>query len=195
MSMINTGEKAAEQKASFWSPIIDTRKPYETEGIPPKLYLLIAVLSIVVLQLGLLTQSGVAGAAMISRVGLIAQEDIQFIQAQIIGNGFLYFVLAALVIGSVLSVQTVVLKKALVSYAPIVLGGLIVSAILGISVGMLYGVSIDELVTRYFLPIMGAGAGALPMSEVYADVIGGDGSEYFNHAIGVLTLGNLTAIC
>ncbi len=40
----------------------------------------------------------------------------------------------------------------------------------------------------------GAGGGALPMSEVYADVTGGDASEYFNHAIGVLTLGNLTAI-
>ncbi len=149
MTVNNNNETSAEQKGSFWTSIIDTRKPYDTEGVPFALYLLIAVLSIVILQLGLLTQSGVAGAygvlwtigllffaigervrllkalvggglvvawagaAMIARVELISEEDIQFIQAQMIGNGFLYFVLAALVIGSVLSVQSTVLKNRL----------------------------------------------------------------------------------
>ncbi|MDG2090715.1 MAG: 2-hydroxycarboxylate transporter family protein [Gammaproteobacteria bacterium] len=232
MSEINIKAKIDEQNSSPLSSFIDLSKPFDIEGIPLKLYLLIAVLSVVVIKLGLLNQAGVsgafavlwaiglffyavgervrilkalvggglvvawAGAAMFARYELIGQEEIQVIQAQIIGNGFLYFVLAGLVISSVLSVPTTVLKKSLVSYAPIIIGGLLVSVSSGIGVGFLVGIPMDEVVTRYFLPIMGggAGAGALPMSEVYADVTGGNASEYFNHAIGVLTLGNLTAI-
>ncbi len=137
-----------------------------------------------------------AGAAFIARWGLIGQEEIRFLQAQIIDNRFLYFVLAALVTSSVLGVQATVLRKALVSYAPIVLGGLVLAAVLGLTAGTLAGIPADRVVTMYFLPIMGGGAGggALPMSEVYGDVTGGDSLEYFNYAIGVLTLGNITAI-
>lgn len=232
MSAADTDANAEMQDSDFLSKFIDISKPYDIEGISLKLYVLVAVLSIAILQLGLLTQTGVAGAyavlwtialfffaigervkifkalvggglviawagaAVISRVGLIEQEDIQFIQAQVIGNGFLYFVLAALVSSSVLGVQTKELKKSLLSYAPIIIGGLIVAAIAGLIAGLIVGMPSAEVITRFFLPIMGggAGAGALPMSEVYAEVTGGNVTEYFNHAIGVLTLGNLTAI-
>lgn len=224
--------KQSEGHAGLWSYLIDTSKPFDMGGIPLQLYALVAVLSVAILKLGLLTQTGVAGAfavlwtigliffaigervrilkallggglviawagaAMIARSGLISQEDIGYLQGQIIDNGFLYFVLAALVTSSVLSVPTTTLKKSLLSYAPIILGGLIFAAIGGLVAGFLVGMPMQRVVTMYFLPIMGggAGAGALPMSEVYADVTGGNASEYFNHAIGVLTLGNLTAI-
>ncbi len=137
-----------------------------------------------------------AGAAFFARWGLVGPEEVEYLQAAIIDNRFLYFVLAALVSSSVLSVETTVLKRALASYAPIVLGGLAVAAAFGLLAGTLAGVPADRVVTMYFLPIMGGGAGggALPMSEVYADVTGGSALDYFNYAIGVLTLGNITAI-
>lgn len=232
MNSPSPASKEQENKNALLERFLDTSKPYDIEGVPLKLYVLIAVLSVAILQLDLLTQAGVAGAyavmwtiafffyaigervrilkalvggglvvawagaAMISRAGLIGQEEVQFIQAQMIGNGFLYVLLAALVISSVLGVQTSELKKSLLSYAPIVIGGLIVAASAGLVAGFLVGMPYSEVITRYFLPIMGggAGAGALPMSEVYADVTNGNAAEYFNHAIGVLTLGNLTAI-
>jgi Na+/citrate or Na+/malate symporter len=128
MSSPNVVSKEQESKSGLLERFLDIKKPYDIEGIPLKLYVLVAVLSIAILQLDLLTQSGVAGAyavlwtialffyaigervrilkalvggglvvawagaAMISRVGLIGQEEIQFIQAQVIGNGFLYVV-------------------------------------------------------------------------------------------------------
>ena len=137
-----------------------------------------------------------AGAAAVANLELIAQDDIAFLQAQIIDNRFLYFLLAALVVSSVLSVPTTVLQKSLISYAPIIIGGLVLAALFGITAGALAGIPLDQVITRYFLPIMGGGggAGALPMSEIYGDVTGGDVTAYFNSALGVLTLGNISAI-
>lgn len=216
----------------FWSRVVDTRKPFDIEGIPLWLYALNTVLAVGILALGQLPVAGVAGAfsvlwaiglfffaigervrilkallggglvvawagaAFFARWGLIGQEEVAYLQAQIIDNRFLYFVLAALVSSSVLSVETKVLKRALASYAPIVLGGLLLAATFGLSAGTLVGIPADRVVTMFFLPIMGGGAGggALPMSEVYADVTGGSALDYFNYAIGVLTLGNITAI-
>lgn len=217
---------------SALSKLFDTSRPFDIEGIPLWLYAIVAALSVAVLQLGLLPDTGIAGAfavlwaigliffaigervrilkaflggglviawagaAVIANAGLISTDDINYLQAQVIGNRFLYFLLAALVISSVLSVPTTILRRSLISYVPIIIGGLALSALFGIGAGLLTGIPIDRVITMYFLPIMGGGggAGALPMSEIYGDVTGGNVTEYFNYAIGVLTLGNLTAI-
>ena len=214
------------------SRLIDTGRPFDIEGVPPSLYAVIAVLSIAVLELGLLPQTGIvgafavlwtiglvffaigervrplkallggglviawAGAAVIANLGLISADEIAVLQGHIIDNRLLYFLLASLVISSVLGVPTSVLRKSLVSYAPIIIGGLVLSAVFGMVAGLLAGIPADRVITMYFLPIMGGGggAGALPMSEIYGTVTGNDVTGYFNYAIGVLTLGNITAI-
>lgn len=50
--------------------------------------------------------------------------------------------------------------------------------------------------TAYVLPIMGggAGAGAIPMAQVYQDVTGKDSSGYLSFAIAILAIGNILAI-
>jgi len=136
------------------------------------------------------------GAAFIANYGALSGEDIKYVQSFIIEDRFLYFVLAALLISSIISVKTDILKAALMSYAPIILGGMVFAALAGIFVGALMGVPVDRVLTMYFLPIMGGGtgAGAIPMSEVYAQATGKSATDYFNYAIGVLTLGNIVAI-
>ncbi|WP_041713419.1 2-hydroxycarboxylate transporter family protein [Paraglaciecola sp. T6c] len=136
------------------------------------------------------------GAALTANSGAINTGDIKYVQSFIIENRFLYFVLAALLISSIISVKTEVLKAALMSYAPIILGGLSLAAIFGVLAGMMAGVPTERVLIMYFLPIMGGGtgAGAIPMSEVYAEATGNSAADYFNYAIGVLTLGNIVAI-
>lgn len=136
------------------------------------------------------------GAALTANSGTISSEDINYVQSFIIENRFLYFVLASLLISSIISVKTDILKSALLSYAPIILGGLAFAAFGGILAGFLFGVPIERVLMMYFLPIMGGGtgAGAIPMSEVYAEATGKSATDYFNYAIGVLTLGNIVAI-
>lgn len=222
----------SKQDQSLITRLFDTSKPYDIEGVPLKLYLLLAALALTLLYLDKLESAGVAGAyaslwtigfffyaigervrilkallggglvvayagaAVTAYTGLITEDQVAYVQSHMIGNRFMYFLLAALLISSILSVTAAVLKKALFSLAPIILGGLGCAAMGGILAGWLVGMSTERVVTMYFLPIMGGGtgAGAIPMSEVYADVTGGSATEYFNFAIGVLTLGNIAAI-
>lgn len=40
----------------------------------------------------------------------------------------------------------------------------------------------------------GAGAGAIPMAQVYSDVTGTDSASYLSFALAILALGNIVAI-
>lgn len=52
------------------------------------------------------------------------------------------------------------------------------------------------MLTAYVLPIMGggAGAGAIPMAQVYHDVTGQDSSSYLSFCMAILAVGNLVAV-
>lgn len=62
MSTSETETNSGKNETGMLARFIDTSKPYDIEGIPLRLYVLIAVLSVAILQLDLLTQAGVAGA-------------------------------------------------------------------------------------------------------------------------------------
>jgi Na+/citrate or Na+/malate symporter len=224
--------KAENKKSGLLTKLFDTARPFDIQGIPFVLFLLIAVLSVAIVQLGELKTVGVVGAfsvlwaiglffyaigerililksllggglvvayfgaALTANSGVISSEDIKYVQSFIIEDRFLYFVLASLLISSIISVKTNILKSALLSYAPIILGGIAFAALGGIISGLVVGMPVEEVLVMYFLPIMGGGtgAGAIPMSEVYAQATGKNATDYFNYAIGVLTLGNIVAI-
>lgn len=232
MNPKSTEIKSLENKSGLLTMLFDTNEPFDIEGIPLKLYFVMAALAIAILQLELLTKVGIAGAfavmwsvgffffaigervkalrailggglvmsyvgaAVTANIGVITPENIEYLQSFVIGNRLFYFILAGLLISSILSVRPTVLKKALLSFAPIILGGLFLAALGGMLAGFLAGIPLERVVLMYFLPIMGGGtgAGAIPISEVYADVTGESATDYFNFAIAVLTLGNIVAI-
>ncbi len=43
-------------------------------------------------------------------------------------------------------------------------------------------------------PMMGGGAGAIPMAKVYGDVTGNDPASYLSFALAVLAVGNIFAV-
>ena len=57
MSDLSTEAESEEQNNSLLFKLVDTSKQYDIEGIPLKLYVLLAVLSVAILQLDLLVQS------------------------------------------------------------------------------------------------------------------------------------------
>ncbi|MDG2089955.1 MAG: hypothetical protein P8J61_02440 [Gammaproteobacteria bacterium] len=62
MSEASSETAAEKQNTSLLSKLIDTSKPYIVKGISIKLYLVIAVLAIAILELEILPRTGVTGA-------------------------------------------------------------------------------------------------------------------------------------
>lgn len=110
--------------------------------------------------------------------------------------GWQTFFICLLMAGSLIVIERRTLIKSLVRYIPVVLVGVVTAGIFGVVVGTLLGYSISDLLVMYVLPIMGGGngAGAIPMSQIYAQVTGGDKDSYYSVALAILTLANVLCI-
>ncbi len=121
-------------------------------------------------------------------------------QVKVFYNGtpvrFLELFIPALIVGSVLTVNREILLKAIVGYIPLIIIGVVGASVAGIGAGLLLGKSPADVLMNYVLPIMGGGtgAGALPMSEMYASATGNPAEEWFAFGISILTIANIFAI-
>ncbi len=138
------------------------------------------------------------GVALFKYFGLIPTEAIDNINRIISGDdvNLLEFYIIFLIVGSVLALAKDILLRSLAGYIPAILGGLVVSAILGVAAGLVFGVSPTETIMKYVLPIMGGGngAGAVPLSNIYEQVTGDAAANFYGFAIIILTVGNIFAI-
>lgn len=109
---------------------------------------------------------------------------------------FLELFIPALIVGSVLTVNRKILIKAITGYIPLIIVGVIGASVFGMGVGLIFGKSPVDVMMNYVLPIMGGGtgAGAIPMSEMWAQQTGRNPSEWFAFAISILTIANVIAI-
>ena len=136
--------------------------------------------------------------ALFKYFGLIPTEAIDNINRIISGDdvNLLEFYIIFLIVGSVLALEKDILLRSFAGYIPAILGGLVVSAILGVAAGLVFGVSPTETIMKYVLPIMGGGngAGAVPLSNIYEQVTGDAAANFYGFAIIILTVGNIFAI-
>jgi len=102
----------------------------------------------------------------------------------------------ALIVGSVLTVDRKTLIKSISGYIPLIIIGVVGASIGGIVVGFIFGKSPIDVIMNYVLPIMGGGtgAGAVPMSQMWASQTGRPASEWFGFAISILSIANVFAI-
>lgn len=109
---------------------------------------------------------------------------------------FLEIFIPALIVGSVLTVNRQTLIKSMIGYIPLIIVGVIGASAGGIVVGLLFGKAPLDVMMNYVLPIMGGGtgAGAIPMSEMWANKTGRPASEWFAFAISILTIANIISI-
>ena len=136
------------------------------------------------------------GSAVLVHFGLISKNDAQYLTASVIDNRFLYFLLVGLVAGSILTVERKTLLQSVAGLIPVIFCALAGAAAFGIAAGLLFQIEPGRIITHYVLPIMGGGngAGAIPMSEIYADSTGENAATYYGVAISVLTIANMIAI-
>ncbi len=134
--------------------------------------------------------------ALIVKYGLLPEETIKLGQTFIGKWNYLNLFIAALITGSVLSVDRKLLIRAVSGYIPAILAGIVGAAVFGIGAGFLVGIDYKKILCEYVMPIMGGGvgAGALPLSDMYAAVTGADKKEFLSVAMPILTMGNIFAI-
>ncbi|MDO4268896.1 MAG: 2-hydroxycarboxylate transporter family protein [Eubacteriales bacterium] len=112
------------------------------------------------------------------------------------GYSFLNLFIAFLIVGSLLGLDRNLLIKSSTLYIPAILASILGAVVFGILGGLLFGLDPMLIVTSYVLPIMGggAGAGAIPMAQVYADVTGNDPASYLTFALAILAVGNIVSV-
>ena len=109
---------------------------------------------------------------------------------------FLNVFISFLVVGSLIGMDRKVLIKSGSLFIPAILASIAGAGVLGVLGGILIGKTPMEIITAYVLPIMGggAGAGAIPMAQVYGDVTGQDPAGYLSFALAILAVGNIVAV-
>lgn len=110
--------------------------------------------------------------------------------------GFLDFYIAALITGSILGMDRDTLIKASVRFIPVALIAMVSSFFAVGFVGMLIGNGFGNSVLYISLPAMagGVGAGAVPLSSIYAHVLGTDASQVISRLIPATAMTNVLAI-
>lgn len=136
------------------------------------------------------------GSSYMAYSGLMPESTITLITDFMKGGDFLNFYIAALITGSILGMNSKVLIQAGLKYAFPLLAGIVGAIVLAGLVGLLVGFSLQDSILVMTLPIMGGGlgAGAVPMAQVYSELLGKDTSYYMSLLIPALALGNVFAI-
>lgn len=136
------------------------------------------------------------GAAFMVYSGLMPESTIENITFFMQDGEFLNFYIAALITGSILGMNSTILKQAGIKYALPLFAAVIGSLLLTGFVGLVIGYGFKEAVLVIAMPIMGGGmgAGAVPMSQVYSEILGNEPSYYISILVPALALGNVLAI-
>lgn len=136
------------------------------------------------------------GAAFMVYTDTMPAATVNIITDFMKDSEFLNFYIAALITGSILGMDSKVLKQAGAKYALSIFLAVLGSVLLAGFVGLIIGYGFKEAVLVIAMPIMGGGmgAGAVPMAQVYSEILGNDPSYYISILVPALALGNVFAI-
>lgn len=135
------------------------------------------------------------GSSALVMFGLIPKEVVKETNTFITAT-FLNYALAALCCGSIFGMDRNILVKASLRYIPCILGGAIGAAVLSGLIGTVVMGSLEETLFFITLPIMGGGAsaGAVPMSQMFAEILKKDAGTLLAIMTPAVALGNAFAI-
>lgn len=109
---------------------------------------------------------------------------------------FFAFFIAIMVSGAILALSRKIIIKASIRYVPSLIGGLVVSFAAAAVIGLVTGYGFKEAIFDVAIPVMGGGvgAGALPLSQIYAQATGGDAGSILSTVMPAVVLANVVAI-
>lgn len=109
---------------------------------------------------------------------------------------FLYFVIASLVVGSILGMNRFILVQGMLRMFVPLLVGTLAAVAAGLLVGTLFGYSVYHTFFFIIVPIIGGGIGEgiLPLSLAYSAILGGTPDQYVAQLVPAAVVGNIVAI-
>jgi malate:Na+ symporter len=135
-------------------------------------------------------------SALLVYFNVIPQEVVNNVDAFMNDTGFLNFYIAALITGSILGMSRELLLKAAVRFLPVALCAMTCAILLVGLVGWISGYGFVEAIMFLAVPMMGGGmgAGVVPLSGMYAEVLPYTQQEMMSRMVPASTLGNVMAI-
>jgi CCS family citrate carrier protein len=136
------------------------------------------------------------GSAALAYYNILPESVVKNVNTFMKGGGFLDFYIAALITGSILGMNKKLLIKASLRYFPTIIGGVVVSLAFVALGGLLFGQAPGESIAYIGIPIMGGGmgAGAVPISQVFANGLGLPAEQILSKLVPAVALGNAMAI-
>jgi malate:Na+ symporter len=127
---------------------------------------------------------------------LLPAAFIQNVTTFTTSTNFIYLFIAAVVVGSILSMDRKAMVQGFLKIFVPLLAGSIVAIILGVTVGWLSGLGPRRSLFFVIIPVMagGVGEGAIPLSVGYAEILGRNQGEVLAQLLPLVFFGNLTAI-
>lgn len=112
------------------------------------------------------------------------------------GEGFLDFYIAALITGSMLSMNRTLLIKAAFRYLPAIIGGVAVALGFAGVIGAVSGYGAMQAILYIAIPIMGGGmgAGAVPLSQIFSSSLNTTPEAILSVMVPAVALGNAMSI-
>lgn len=136
------------------------------------------------------------GGAALLYFNVFPEQTVTNLDSFVVEMDYLGWVVGALICGSILGMERKLLISAGIRYFIPIIGGIIVAFGLAGIVGVITGYGFVPAIMFIALPIMGGGtaAGAVPMSEIFANVTGQDPGYYLSMLMPAVALGNAMAI-
>lgn len=135
-------------------------------------------------------------AAALAISGIIPDNVVLATKTFMNDTGLLDFYIAALIVGAILGMNRHLLLKAAVRFIPVSLASMIIGFLSVGLMGMLLGEGFGHSVMFVSMPMMagGIGAGAVPLSHIYAQGLQTSSGTMFSQLIPAVTLGNVMAV-
>ncbi|MEG0804497.1 MAG: 2-hydroxycarboxylate transporter family protein, partial [Pygmaiobacter sp.] len=136
------------------------------------------------------------GGALLTLSGLLPAPTMQTLDVFVNQNGFLILYIAALITGSLLSIDKDLLLRASVRLLPVAVLSLAVGGLVCGALGVLFGNGFWDNILYVAVPMTSGGmtAGTVPLSTIYAAELGVSAADVLTRMAPATVLGNCIAI-
>jgi malate:Na+ symporter len=136
------------------------------------------------------------GPAFLVYEGWVPKYVVDIIKNFMDKTNFFAFFISFLLGGALLTMSRKIVLQASLRYIPALFGGIILSFALAMGVGALTGYGARKALYMVAIPVMGGGvgAGALPLSQIYAAAANIDPAQMLSMVMPAVVLGNVLSI-